>query len=79
MEETLLDVLPEDILGFFQHAMAIVEAISDHFVFNLDEMCHQDCADRTEKKRKKIMCRASMPWQQNTSIALFRAQAIESR
>jgi hypothetical protein len=42
-------VTTEAILAFFQHAMKVTDGVPTHFVFNMDEMGHQDWADRTEK------------------------------
>jgi hypothetical protein len=44
-------VTTEAISAFVQHAMEVTDGVPAHFVFNLDEMGHQDWADRTEKTR----------------------------
>jgi hypothetical protein len=36
-------------LAFFQHAMQVTDGVPSHFVFNMDEMGHQDEANRTAK------------------------------
>jgi hypothetical protein len=46
MEEARVDVTAEVIWDFFRRAMEVVEGVPAHFVFNMDEMGHQDWADR---------------------------------
>jgi hypothetical protein len=49
METPRLDVTTEATLAFFQAAMQVTDGVPAHFVFNMDEMGHQDRADPTEK------------------------------
>jgi hypothetical protein len=63
MEDKRMEVTPEQIYEHFGHLIAVLEDIPAHFVFNLDEMGHQDWADRqttnhvnwhTDQYRKNI-------------------------
>jgi hypothetical protein len=40
--------MPEKVRDFFAEGLRIVEGVLSHFVFNLDEMEHQEWADRQE-------------------------------
>jgi hypothetical protein len=48
IEEPRLNVTPEAIMAFLQHAMEVVQGVPARFVFNMDEMGHQDWTDRPE-------------------------------
>jgi hypothetical protein len=49
MESTRLAVTPEQIEAFFHEAIQIIEGVPAHFVFNMDEMDHQEWADRNNR------------------------------
>jgi hypothetical protein len=46
MEEGRVNVTPEQISSFFATLIATIDGIPAHFVLNMDEMGHQDWADR---------------------------------
>jgi hypothetical protein len=46
MEQGRVDVAPEQISSFFAILIATIDGIPAHFVLNMDEMDHQDWADR---------------------------------
>jgi hypothetical protein len=46
MEEKRLEVSPEQIAEYFERASQAIDAIPAHFVFNMDEMGHQEWADK---------------------------------
>jgi hypothetical protein len=49
MEESRLAVSPNDTEACFHRLVAILDGTSAYFVFNVDEMGHQEWADRAEK------------------------------
>jgi hypothetical protein len=49
MEDKRIHVTIEQIQEYFQHAAAVLDGVPAHFVFNMDEMGHQDWADRQTK------------------------------
>jgi hypothetical protein len=49
MEELRRDVTIEVILTFFQRNTEIVEGVLAHFVFNMNEIGHQDWTEPAEK------------------------------
>lgn len=51
IEAKRAEVTPEQIRNFFAEALTIAEGVPSHFVFNMDEMGHQEWADR-----KEIIC-----------------------
>jgi hypothetical protein len=48
MDEKRLSVTDEDIRTYFGSLVAQVSGVPSHFLFNMDEMGHQDWADRSE-------------------------------
>jgi hypothetical protein len=48
MEDHRIAVTPDAILDYFQRAIATIDGVPAHFVFNLHEMGHQEWADRHE-------------------------------
>jgi hypothetical protein len=46
MEEKRLEVTPEEIAEYFQRASEALDGVPAHFVFNMDEMGHQEWADK---------------------------------
>jgi hypothetical protein len=51
MEATKVAVTSEQIENFFREASRIIEGVPAYFIFNMDEMGHQEWADR-----KEIIC-----------------------
>jgi hypothetical protein len=50
-EESRLAVSPDEIEACFHRLVAIVDGTPTDFVFNVDEMNHQEWGDRDEKRR----------------------------
>jgi hypothetical protein len=48
MEQECIDVTPEQMTSFFASLIVTAESVPEHFVMNMDEMGHQDWADRHE-------------------------------
>jgi hypothetical protein len=48
MEARRTEVTPEQIRQFFADSFRIIEGVPSHFIFNMDEMGHQEWADRQE-------------------------------
>jgi hypothetical protein len=46
MEEKRLEQAPEQIADYFQQAREAIDGTPVHFVLNMDEMDHQECADK---------------------------------
>jgi hypothetical protein len=46
MEEKRLEVTPEEIAEYFRRASEALDGVPAHFVFNMDEMGHQEWADK---------------------------------
>jgi hypothetical protein len=44
-----MEVTTEQIVPHFQHAVAVLNGIPAHFVFNIDEIGHEDLVDRQVK------------------------------
>jgi hypothetical protein len=49
MEDRRTKMMPEVISEFFRRAIETIDGVPSHFVFNMDEMGHQDWADRAEQ------------------------------
>jgi hypothetical protein len=49
MEEKRLQVAPEQITAHFAHRFEFVQGVPAHFVFNMDEIDHQEWADKQSK------------------------------
>jgi hypothetical protein len=49
MEEARLDLTTQAGIDFFRRATEVAQGVPAHFVFNMNEMGHQDWADRTQK------------------------------
>jgi hypothetical protein len=49
MEEKRLQVTAEDITAYFHRLAEVLDGVPAHFVFNMDEMGHQEWADRQEQ------------------------------
>jgi hypothetical protein len=41
-------------MAFLQHVMEVIQGVPAHFVFNMNEIGHQDWADRTKKNMYRI-------------------------
>jgi hypothetical protein len=48
MDTKRTEVTSEQIQEFFADAFRIIESVPSHFIFNMDEMGHQEWADRKE-------------------------------
>jgi hypothetical protein len=42
IEEPRLNVTPEADMAFLQHVMEVIQGVPAHFVFNMNEIGHQD-------------------------------------
>jgi hypothetical protein len=51
MEDLRIAVTPQQIENFFREAFSVIEGVPAHFIFNMDEMGHQEWADR-----KQVVC-----------------------
>jgi hypothetical protein len=49
MEDHRVDVTPEVIADYLQNAIALIDDLPAHLLFNADEMGHQEWADRHER------------------------------
>jgi hypothetical protein len=46
MQDKRTEVTEGTILEFFRRAIEVIDGVSSHFVFNMDEMAHQDWEDQ---------------------------------
>jgi hypothetical protein len=49
MEDKRTEVTKEQILDFFRNPIEARDGVPSHFLFNMDEMGHQNWADRAEQ------------------------------